>query len=373
VSEPELIVPEALRPRDGRFGSGPSKVRPAQLAALAGTGTSYLGTSHRREGVKSVVRRVRSGVASLLGVPDGYEVVLGLGGATVFWDVATFCLIDRRSQHLSLGEFSGKFAAAATRAPFLSEPSVITAAAGSAPVLAPAAGLDAYCWPHNETSTGVMLPVTRPVGADDGAMVLIDATSGAGGLSIDLGQTDAYYFAPQKGFAADGGLWIAVLSPAAIARATSLAAKRWVPASLDLSIDIGQSRLDQTYNTPALATLFLMAEQIEWLLENGGLDWGVSRTALSSSRLYAWAESSSYASPFVVDPALRSQVVGTVRLDDSVPADAVTTALRASGILDVEAYRAAGYNGLRVGMFPAVDPDDVSALTGCVDWIVERL
>jgi phosphoserine aminotransferase len=235
------------------------------------------------------------------------------------------------------------------------------------------AGVDAYCWPQNETSTGVMLPVIRPAGTDDGALMLVDATSGAGGLAVDVSQADAYYFAPQKGFASDGGLWIAVLSPAALARASSLSASRWVPASLDLSIAIAQSRLDQTYNTPALATLFLMAEQLDWMLGQGGLEWAVSRTSSSAARLYAWAESSSYASPFVTDPALRSQVVGTIRLSDDVDAAAVTSVLRASQILDVEAYRAAGYNGLRVGMFPAVDPDDVSALTACVDWVVDHL
>jgi phosphoserine aminotransferase len=373
VSSAELLVPEPLRPRDGRFGSGPSKVRPSSLAALAATGTSYLGTSHRREGVKSVVRRVRSGLATLLGVPDGYEVVIGIGGATVFWDVATSSLIESRSQHLSFGEFSAKFAAAVARAPFLEEPSVLTAPAGSAPDLVATTGVDAYCWPQNETSTGVMLPVSRPAGVDDGALVVVDATSGAGALPVELSQTDAYYFAPQKVFGSDGGLWLAVLSPAALARAAALTSSRWVPASLDLSIAIAQSRLDQTYNTPGLATLFLMADQIEWLLGNGGLDWAVSRSASSASRLYAWAESSSYASAFVADPALRSSVVGTIRFDDAVPAADVTSVLRASGIVDVEAYRAAGYNGLRVGMFPAVDPDDVTALTACVDWVVERL
>jgi phosphoserine aminotransferase len=362
-----------MRPRDGRFGSGPSKVRPEQLAALAATGTSYLGTSHRREGVKSVVRRVRTGIATLLGVPDGYEVVLGTGGATTFWDVASFCLIENRSQHLSFGAFSAKFAAAVTRVPFLAEPAVLTAPPGSAPSLVATPSVDAYCWPHNETSTGVMLPVVRPEGADEGALVLVDATSGAAGLPVDLGETDAYYFSPQKGFGSEGGLWVAVLSPAAVARVERLAATRWAPAALDLSIALAQSRLDQTYNTPALATLFLMADQIEWLLGNGGLPWAVSRTSESSARLYAWAESSSYASAFVADPALRSAVVGTIRFGDEVPADSVTSVLRASGIVDVAAYRGAGYNGLRVGMFPAVDPDDVSALTTCVDWVVERL
>ncbi len=376
MSGPALVVPESLRPRDGRFGSGPSKVRPESLAALAATGTSYLGTSHRRDPVKSVVGRIRAGVAALLGLPDGYEVVLGLGGATVFWDIASFCLIDQRSAHLSLGEFSSKYAAAVGRVPFLADPVVFTAAAGSAP--SPSAmdgvdGVDAYCWPHNETSTGVVLPVSRPLGSDEGALVLVDATSGAGGLPIDLSQTDAYYFAPQKEFGSEGGLWVAVLSPSAIDRAFSLAASRWVPATLDLSVAIEQSRLDQTYNTPALTTLFLMADQLDWLLGNGGLGWAAARAADSSSRLYAWAESSSYASPFVADRALRSPVVVTVRFADDVPASAVTSVLRSSGIVDVEAYRGAGYNGLRIGTFPAVDPTDVSALIACVDWVVEHL
>jgi phosphoserine aminotransferase len=378
VSGPALVVPASLRPRDGRFGSGPSKVRPESLAALAATGTSYLGTSHRRDPVKAVVSRIRSGVAALLGLPDGYQVVLGLGGATVFWDVASFCLIDQRSAHLSLGEFSSKFAAAVSRVPFLADPLIVTSPAGSAPALSAldgVDGVDAYCWPHNETSTGVVLPVSRPrpASGDDGALVLIDATSGAGSLPIDLNQTDAYYFSPQKGFGSEGGLWVAVLSPEAQRRAASLVASRWVPASLDMSLAVEQSQLDQTYNTPALATLFLMADQLEWLLGNGGLAWAAARAAESSSRLYAWAESSSYASPFVTDPSLRSPVVVTVRFSDDVPAAAVTAALRSSGIVDVEAYRGAGYNGLRVGTFPAVDPDDVSALIGCVDWVVDRL
>jgi phosphoserine aminotransferase len=373
VTTTSLAIPAHLRPTDGRFGSGPTKVRPEQLAALAATGTSYLGTSHRQDGVRSVVKRVRDGIAELFGLPEGYEVILGNGGATQFWDIATFCLITQRSQHLSFGEFSSKFAKAVGQATFLETPVVHTADAGDAPSFVAEAGIDAYCWPHNETSTGVMTRVERPEGADEGALTLVDATSGAGGLPVDLRAADAYYFAPQKAFASDGGLWLAILSPAAIERVGQLVPSRWVPASLDLSIAIEQSRLEQTYNTPALATLFLMAEQLDWMNGNGGLRWAVERTADSSSRLYNWAEKSSYAEPFVTDPAKRSMVVGTIRLNDDVDAAQVVRALKVNGIVDVGAYRAAGYNGLRVGMFPAIEPADVEALTTCVDWIVDRL
>ena len=373
MSSPDLVIPAELRPRDGRFGSGPSKVRPEQLAALASTGSSYLGTSHRQSGVKSVVRRVREGLATLFSAPDGYEVVLGNGGATAFWDIATFCLIEERSQHLSFGEFSAKFAAAAKAAPHLGDPSVIKAEPGDAAIARAEDGIDAYCWPHNETSTGVMARVLRPDGIGD-ALVLIDATSGAGGLPVDIGQSDAYYFAPQKAFASDGGLWLAILSPAAVARVERVKASgRWVPAALDLSIAIEQSRLDQTYNTPALATLFMLAEQVDWMNAQGGLDWAVGRTAESSGRLYTWADKSSFATPFVADVDKRSLVVGTIDFDSSVDASAVATVLRANGIVDTEPYRKLGRNQLRIAMFPAVDPDDVEALTGCIDWIAERL
>jgi phosphoserine aminotransferase len=373
VSTPDLVIPAELRPRDGRFGSGPSKVRPEQLAALAATDTSYLGTSHRQKGVKSVVGRVRSGLSALFSLPDGYEVVLGNGGATAFWDIATFGLIEQRSQHLSFGEFSAKFAKAAHDAPFLGEPTVIKADPGDAAVARAEDGVDAYCWPHNETSTGVMTRVVRPAGIGD-ALVLIDATSGAGGLPVDITQTDAYYFAPQKAFASDGGLWLAVLSPAAVDRVARIASTgRWVPAALDLSIAIEQSRLDQTYNTPALATLFMLAEQIDWMNAQGGLDWAVSRTAESSGRLYTWAEKSPHASPFVADADKRSHVVGTIDFDSSVDASAVAKALRANGIVDTEPYRKLGRNQLRIAMFPAIDPDDIEALTGCIDWIIDRL
>jgi phosphoserine aminotransferase len=373
VTTPDLQLPADLRPRDGRFGSGPSKVRPEQLAALASTGTSYLGTSHRQTGVKSVVRRAREGLAELFSLPDGYEVVLGNGGATTFWDIATFCLIERRSQHLSFGEFSAKFAQAAAAAPHLETPSVVKAEPGTAASVRPEPGVDAYCWPHNETSTGVMTRVARPDGVDDGALVLVDATSGAGGLPVDVAETDAYYFAPQKAFASDGGLWLALLSPAALERVELLkAGGRWVPASLDLGIAIEQSRLDQTYNTPGLAALYLLADQIDWINAQGGLDWAVSRTADSSGRLYTWAEKAPYAAPFVTDPDARSLVVGTIDFD-GVDAAAIAKVLRANGIVDTEPYRKLGRNQLRIAMFPAVDPDDVEALTACIDWIIERL
>jgi phosphoserine aminotransferase len=372
VTTPDLVIPADLKPADGRFGSGPSKVRPAQLEALAATGTAYLGTSHRQSGVRDVVERVRRGLASLFAVPDGYEVLLGNGGATQFWDIATFGLIQQRSQHLSFGEFSSKFAAAATAAPHLDKPSVIKAEPGDAPVARAEDGIDAYCWPHNETSTGVMTDVRRPA-ETHGALVLIDATSGAGGLPVDLSETDAYYFAPQKAFASDGGLWLAILSPAAIERVQRIgASSRWVPASLDLSIALEQSRLEQTYNTPALATLFLLAEQVDWLNEHGGLEWAVGRTADSSRRLYTWAEKSPYAAPFVADPDKRSLVVGTIDFE-GVDAAAIAKTLRANGIVDTEPYRKLGRNQLRIAMFPTIEPDDVEALTACIDWVVERL
>jgi phosphoserine aminotransferase len=369
-----ITIPDDLRPRDGRFGSGPSKVRPESLQALAATGRSLLGTSHRQAPVRALVGRLREGVSALFGLPEGYEVVLGNGGATAFWDVATFCLIRERSQHLSFGEFSAKFATAAGQAPFLGEPTVVESPPGTRPEPRAEEGVDAYAWAHNETSTGVMAPVRRVEGADPGALVLVDATSGAGGLPVDIGQADAYYFAPQKCFAADGGLYVAILSPAALERAARISASgRWVPAFLDLSTAIDNSTKNQTYNTPALATLFLMAEQVDWLNHNGGLDFAVSRTTDSSNRLYTWAEKTSYTSPFVADPAERSLVVGTVDFAEEVDAAAVATVLRANGIVDVEPYRKLGRNQLRVAMFPAIDPADVEALTACVDHVVERL
>ncbi len=369
-----IHIPAELKPSDGRFGSGPSKIRPEALQALARTGTSLLGTSHRQAPVQRLVGRVREGVAELFDLPDGYEVVLGNGGATAFWDIATFCLVRERSQHLSFGEFSAKFATASRQAPFLGDPTVIEARPGTVPAPRAEAGVDVYAWAHNETSTGVMAPVRRVDGADEDALMVIDATSGAGGLPVDLSQVDAYYFAPQKSLASDGGLFLAVLSPAALERVAQISASgRWVPAFLDLDTAIDNSRKNQTYNTPSLATLFLMAEQLDWLNEQGGLEFAVSRTSDSSGRLYTWAEKTDYASPYVPDPGHRSLVVGTIDLDDGIDAAAVASTLRANGIVDVEPYRKLGRNQLRVAMYPAVEPADVEALTACVDHVVERL
>jgi phosphoserine aminotransferase len=368
----DLTIPADLKPRDGRFGCGPSKVRPEQLQALAAAGDVF-GTSHRQAPVKNLVGRVRDGLRQLFSVPDGYEVILGNGGATAFWDAAAFGLIDKRSLHLTYGEFSSKFAAAVAKNPFVGDPVVVKADPGSAPKPQSDPSVDLIGWAHNETSTGVAVPVQRPDGSD-GALIAIDATSAAGGLPVDIADADAYYFAPQKNFASDGGLWIAILSPAALARVEAIAASdRWVPEFLSLPIAIENSLKNQTYNTPAIATLIMFADQLDWMLGNGGLDWAVKRTADSSQRLYSWAEASEVATPFVADPDLRSQVVGTVDFAESVDAGAVAATLRANGIVDTEPYRKLGRNQLRVGMFPAVDPDDVSALTACIDWVVERL
>ena len=370
----DIQIPADIKPADGRFGSGPSKVRIEALNALAATGTSLLGTSHRQAPVKNLVGQVRDGIRQLFSLPDGYEVVLGNGGSTAFWDIATHGLIAEKSQHLSFGEFSSKFAKASQLAPWLAEPTVIKSEPGTHPVPAAEAGVDVYAFTHNETSTGVAAPIRRVAGADDGALVLVDATSGAGGLPVDITETDVYYFAPQKSFAADGGLWLAAFSPAALERAASIAASgRHIPAFFDLPTAIDNSQKNQTYNTPALATLFLLKEQLEWINGQGGLAWAVERTADSSSRLYGWAEKASYATPFVADPAQRSQVVGTVDFEDGIDAAAVAKVLRANGIVDTEPYRKLGRNQLRVAMFPAVDPADVEALTACIDYVIGQL
>jgi phosphoserine aminotransferase len=368
-----IIIPSELKPVDGRFGCGPSKIRPEALAALSASGNSILGTSHRQKPVKNVVKRVREGLTSLFNLPEGYEVVLGNGGSTAFWDIATFGLIEERSQHLVFGEFSSKFAAASKEAPFLGEPTVIKSEPGSHPVAVAEPGIDVYALTHNETSTGVAMPILRPAGTA-GALVLVDATSAAGGLMVDAKEFDTYYFAPQKSFASDGGLWIAIMSPAAIARAEKIKASgRWVPAFFDLGIAIENSRLDQTYNTPALVTLMLLAEQIEWINANGGLSFAAGRSAKSSDILYSWAEKTSYTTPFVTDAAMRSKVVGTINFDDAIDATKIAAALRENGIVDTEPYRKLGKNQLRIGMFPAVDPSDVEALTKCIDHVVAAL
>ena len=369
----EIKIPDNLKPKDGRFGCGPSKIRPESLEALGASGSKILGTSHRQKAVKNVVNRVRTGLSALFDLPEGYEVVLGNGGSTAFWDIATFNLIENKSQHLSFGEFSSKFASSAKEAPFLAEPSVIKSEPGTHPVAVAEAGVDVYALTHNETSTGVAMPIKRPAGTD-GALVLVDATSAAGGLAVSANEFDAYYFAPQKSFASDGGLWISLMSPAAIERVAKIKASgRWVPAFFDLSIAIENSRLDQTYNTPAVATLILLAEQIEWMNNNGGMSFVSGRTAKSAEIMYGWAEKTSYTTPFVIDPAMRSNVVATINFDDNIDALEIAKALRANGIVDTEPYRKLGKNQLRIGMFPAIDPEDISALTACIEYVVENL
>ncbi len=367
------LIPAELKPADGRFGCGPSKVRPEALAKLSER-ADLMGTSHRQAPVRDLVGRVRAGIAELLGLPDGYEVALGNGGTTAFWDAAAAWLVRERALHLAYGEFSRKFSGVTAGAPFLADPIVVEAEPGDAPEPTSDPAADAIAWAHNETSTGVMVEVRRPAGAGD-ALVLVDATSGAGGLPLDASQADVYYFAPQKAFGADGGLWFAVLSPAAIERIAELdgAADRWQPGFLSLATALDNSRKNQTYNTPALATLLLLADQLEWMLGGGGLDWCVQRTGASSGHLYGWAEAADFASPFVADPAKRSLVVGTIDFDEGVDAAALAATLRANGIVDVEPYRKLGRNQLRVGMFPAVDPADVEALTACVDWVIENV
>jgi phosphoserine aminotransferase len=370
----DIQIPAALLPADGRFGAGPSKIQTSHLDALAATGTSLMGTSHRQAPVKNTVGRVREGLSTLFGLPEGYEVVLGNGGATAFWDIATHGLIRQKSQHLSFGEFSSKFAKAAEMAPWLDAPSVIKSEPGSRPDAVAEEGVDAYAWAHNETSTAVMAPVVRPAGAADDALVLVDATSGAGGLPVDLDEVDVYYFAPQKCFASDGGLWIAIMSPKALDRAAEIAASdRHIPAFFDLPTAIDNSAKNQTYNTPGVATLFLMAEQLDWMNANGSIAGMVERTTASSDALYGWAEKTSYTTPYVENPDHRSLVIGTIDFDDAIDAAQVAKVLRANGIVDTEPYRKLGRNQLRIAMYPAVDPADVEALTACVDHVVGKL
>ncbi len=371
---PSITIPADLLPADGRFGCGPSKVRPEAVAALAAEAGEYLGTSHRQAPVKFMVSRLRNAVAELFALPDGYEVILGNGGTTAFWDAATFGLVERKSQHLTFGEFSSKFAECTTRAPFLDDPSVISTDPGTAPSAVAEAGIDLYALTHNETSTGVAIPIVRPEGADAGALVAVDATSAAGGLRFDASQTDVYYFAPQKCLASDGGLWIAAVSPAAMERIERVATgDRWIPASLDLKIALDNSLKDQTYNTPALATIFLAVQQMEWINQNGGLGFSSGRSAASAEIIYGWAEASDYATPYVTDPALRSNVVATIDLDDAVDAATVSKVLRANGIVDTDSYRKLGRNQLRVALFPAIDSADVAQLTKSIDFVVDAL
>ncbi|CAD5961359.1 MULTISPECIES: phosphoserine transaminase [Streptomyces] len=370
----DIQIPADIKPADGRFGAGPSKVRTEALDALAATGTSLLGTSHRQAPVKNLVGEVRDGVRALFSLPEGYEVILGNGGSTAFWDIATHGLIEAKSQHLNFGEFSSKFAKAAKLAPWLSDPTVIASDPGTHPDPQAEAGVDVYAFTHNETSTGVAAPVKRVAGADEGSLVLVDATSGAGGLPVDITESDVYYFAPQKSFASDGGLWIGVFSPAALERAARIhASGRHIPEFFSLPTAIDNSLKNQTYNTPALSTLFLLNEQLKWMNTQGGLDFTTGRTAASSGHLYGWADESKYATPFVTDPAKRSQVIGTIDFSDEIDAAAVAKVLRANGIVDTEPYRKLGRNQLRVAMFPAIDPADVQALTACIDYVIEKL
>ncbi|MFD3971884.1 phosphoserine transaminase [Streptomyces cyaneofuscatus] len=370
----DIQIPADIKPADGRFGAGPSKVRTEALDALAATGTSLLGTSHRQAPVKNLVGEVRDGVRALFSLPEGYEVILGNGGSTAFWDIATHGLIEAKSQHLNFGEFSSKFAKAAKLAPWLSDPTVIASDPGTHPDPRAEAGVDVYAFTHNETSTGVAAPIKRVAGADEGSLVLVDATSGAGGLPVDITESDVYYFAPQKSFASDGGLWIGVFSPAALERAARIhASGRHIPEFFSLPTAIDNSLKNQTYNTPALSTLFLLNEQLKWMNTQGGLDFTTGRTAASSGHLYGWADESKYATPFVTDPAKRSQVIGTIDFSDEIDAAAVAKVLRANGIVDTEPYRKLGRNQLRVAMFPAIDPADVQALTACIDFVIEKL
>jgi phosphoserine aminotransferase len=369
---PDITIPSSLLPTDGRFGSGPSKVRPAQVDALAAVTTTYLGTSHRQKTVKSQVGRVRAGMRQLFSLPDDYEVVLGNGGTTCFWDAATFGLIEEQSQHLSFGEFSSKFAAAVLAAPHLKDPQVIESEVGTHPLPTADTSVDLYALTHNETSTGVAMAIRRPAGAS--GLVAVDGTSGAGGLRVDPAEFDAYYLAPQKCFASDGGLWVALMSPAALERVERIAASgRWIPTFLDLKTAVDNSKLDQTYNTPALATIYLLAEQLDWMNDNGGLEWTASRCDRSAEILYTWAEQSGFARPFVENPSDRSHVVGTIDFVDAVDASTVAAVLRANGIVDTEPYRKLGRNQLRIAMFPAIEPDDIAALCGCVTHVVGAL
>lgn len=371
MSEQFPTLPSDLIPVDPRFGCGPSKVRPEQIQAIVAGGEKVIGTSHRQAAVKDVVGNIREGLSSLFNLPEGYEIVLSLGGATAFWDAATFGLIEKKSGHLSFGEFSSKFAKASKQAPWLDEPTVIEATPGDAPEPVAMEGCDVIAWAHNETSTGAMVPVVRPAGSE-GSLVVIDATSGSGGLPVEMDQADVYYFSPQKCFASDGGLWLAAMSPAAIERIEKInASDRFIPAFLNLQTAVDNSRKNQTYNTPAVGTLLMLENQVQWMNENGGLAGMVERTTANSSALYSWAEARPEATPFVAEPAKRSLVVGTIDFDDAIDAAKLAKILRANGILDVEPYRKLGRNQLRIGMFPAIDTTDVETLTKAIDYVLD--
>ena len=374
MSDTNITIPANLLPKDGRFGAGPSKVRPEQMEALAAASATLLGTSHRQAPVKNLVGSIRTGLSDFYRAPEGYEVILGVGGSTAFWDIASFGLVENKAQHLSFGEFGSKFAAATNKAPFLAASSILKSEPGTRPAAQAEAGVDVYAWPQNETSTGVAAPVKRVAGADEGSLVLVDATSAAGGLDVDVAEADVYYFAPQKNFASDGGLWLGLFSPAALERAARIkAGDRWIPDFLDLQTAIDNSRLNQTYNTPALATLVTLDAQVQWLNANGGMDFASARTADSAGRIYRWAEASDFATPFVARAEDRSNVIATIDFDDSIDAAAIAKVLRANGIVDTEPYRKLGRNQLRIATFVAIEPDDVSALLECIDFVVAEL
>jgi phosphoserine aminotransferase len=374
VSDTSITIPADLLPQDGRFGAGPSKVRQEQIDALAAASKTILGTSHRQAPVKNLVGAVREGLSQFFRAPEGYEVVLGVGGSTAFWDIASFGLVEKKAQHLSFGEFGSKFAAATNKAPFLEASSIIKSEPGTRPAAKAEAGVDVYAWPQNETSTGVAAPVKRVAGADEGSLVLVDATSAAGGLDVDVAESDVYYFAPQKNFASDGGLWLGLFSPAALERAARIKASgRWIPDFLDLQTAIDNSRLNQTYNTPSLSTLVTLNAQVQWLNSNGGLDFAAARTADSAGRIYSWAEASGFATPFVAKPEERSNVIATIDFDESIDAATVAKVLRANGIVDTEPYRKLGRNQLRIATFVAIEPSDVSALLASIDYVVGEL
>jgi phosphoserine aminotransferase len=374
VSDTSITIPANLLPKDGRFGAGPSKVRPEQMAALSAASATLLGTSHRQAPVKNLVGSIRNGLSEFFRAPEGYEVILGVGGSTAFWDIASFGLVENKAQHLSFGEFGSKFASATNKAPFLAASSILKSEPGTRPTARAEAGVDVYAWPQNETSTGVAAPVQRVAGADEGSLVLVDATSAAGGLDVDVAEADVYYFAPQKNFASDGGLWLGLFSPAALERAARIkATDRWIPDFLDLQTAIDNSRLNQTYNTPALGTLVTLDAQVQWLNASGGLDFAAARTADSAGRIYRWAESSAYATPFVARAEDRSNVIATIDFDESIDASAIAKVLRANGVVDTEPYRKLGRNQLRIATFVAIEPDDVSALLECIDFVVTEL
>ena len=370
MAEPR--IPSARLPSGPRFGCGPSRIRREVVASLSEPG-SVMGTSPRQPPVRHVVAAIREELSTLYDLPAEYEVALGNGGATLFWDMATVSLVEKCAATGVYGEFTKKFSSVLQGAPFLADPAVFQAPPGELALPQALGEIDAYAWAHNETSTGVVAPIRRPDEIDENSLVLVDATSAVGGVAADVAQTDAYYFSPQKNLSSDGGLWLAILSPAAIERSERLTTSaRWVPQMLDLSVAVKNSRADQTLNTPALATLVMLEAQCRWLLDKGGMTWAASRTASTSGILYRWAEDNPLTTPFVTDPALRSPVVVTIDIDKSVDATQLCARARENGILDIEPYRKLGRNQIRVATFSSIEPGDIEALTACLDWLLEH-